>query len=116
MKISLPYGYNNLYVDIPAQNLVAVLEPKNVPDCENPELKVREAVDNPVNSMSFNEFIKSEGSLLVIVNDGTRPTPTAAVLNIVADSLEEAGASFIIATGVHRPPTEAELCMILRQL
>ena len=46
------------------------------------------------------------------MNDGTRPTPTKYVLDIIADDLAKAGAEFIIATGVHRGPTEEEYTFI----
>ena len=52
--------------------------------------------------------MKAPGKLLVIVNDGTRPTPTRHVLKQIAPQLDAAGAEFIIATGVHRGPTREE--------
>lgn len=53
-------------------------------------------------------FLQLPGSLLVIVNDGTRPTPTRIILHALKKLLLEAEAEFIIATGVHRAPTMAE--------
>jgi nickel-dependent lactate racemase len=46
---------------------------------------------------------------LVIVNDATRPTPTAKVLEFLSPILNtHPHVRFIVATGVHRPPTEDE--------
>ena len=62
---------------------------------------------------SFQEFLDAaSGGILVLVNDGTRPTPTAKVLQIIGDDLEGREVSFLVATGAHRAPTEDDLELI----
>ena len=74
---------------------------------KNPVEIAKEAIKG-----SFEEFMKLPGSLLVIVNDGTRPTPTRFILDAIGKDLEEAKASFLVATGSHRGPTEKEYSFI----
>lgn len=62
---------------------------------------------------SFADFMAGGRKVLVIVNDATRPTPTPAMLDPIADALDAAGARFIVATGAHRAPTEEEYRFIL---
>jgi nickel-dependent lactate racemase len=56
--------------------------------------------------------------LLVIINDATRPTPTEAILKGIVPVAEGAGIAddditFLVATGAHRAPTDAEYRQIL---
>jgi len=69
---------------------------------------IQEALGHCSGPLSYEEVIRGSGPLLVIVNDGTRPTPTRQILDVTADDLDAAGAQFIIATGAHRAPTEEE--------
>jgi nickel-dependent lactate racemase len=58
----------------------------------------------------FSEFASSSKSLLFLLCDGTRPTPTALVLEHMFDDIKNhANVSFLIATGTHREPTVREL-------
>ncbi len=55
---------------------------------------------------------------LIIVNDATRPTPTAPMLELLTKALEQAGVplknlTVLVATGAHRGPTEPEYRQIL---
>jgi lactate racemase len=69
-------------------------------------------VAHPINSKPFDLFLKDAENVLVIVNDATRPTPTAKVLDVIFDDLSRTDYRFIIATGVHRGPSEEEFIQI----
>ena len=53
--------------------------------------------------------------MVFIVNDGTRPTPTAAVLRALSSRMDLKHVRFLIATGMHRAPTEEEYRIDLRR-
>ena len=53
---------------------------------------------------------------MFIVNDGTRPTPTAAILRVLSKKIDLSSVRFLIATGIHRAPTEEEYRMIFGEL
>ncbi len=74
---------------------------------------VAERVAKPSGVLPLGEFLQGAKNVLVIVNDGTRPTPTSVVLDCIGDLLESHNAHFLVATGAHRAPTEEEYGRIL---
>jgi len=76
---------------------------------------IRKALANPVGSPSLKEFLKDARDVLFIVNDPTRPTPTARVIDMIQDDIAGQKVSFIIATGIHRAPTEEEYIQIFSE-
>jgi lactate racemase len=108
MKLSVPYNRKKIVIDLPENNFAGMIEPNGLTAAGSPEVLIRKALENCSGSLDYNGMIDGSGSLLVIVNDGTRPTPTRQVLDVIADDLAAADAKFIIATGVHRGPTEEE--------
>jgi len=114
MKLQLPYLDQMLDLEIPDGNILAVIEPNETKgDGRSASGLISEAVAKPLDSPSLEAFLEGAERLLVIVNDATRPTPTAAVLDALGDQLEAGKARFIVATGAHRAPTEAEYRQIL---
>ena len=114
MRIGIPYLDRELELDVPDGQLLAVVEPNEAGrGTRSPSELVQGAVAQPLGSPPLDEFLASAARLLVIVNDGTRPTPTAAILDAVGDELEAREARFLVATGAHRAPTEAEYRQIL---
>ena len=105
MTVNLPYNQKTIPVEIASEHLGAVLElnEKEGNSRKNPVECAKEAVRG-----SFGSFMDLPGSLLVIVNDGTRPTPTRFILDAIGKQLDKAKASFLVATGSHRAPTEKE--------
>jgi len=76
-----------------------------------------EAVSNPIGASSFGEFLRDARLPLVVVNDATRSTPTEAMLTALMPDLERSpNWRVIIATGLHRAPTELELARIFGSL
>jgi nickel-dependent lactate racemase len=77
-------------------------------------------LENPVGGVSspsselsgFSDFLSDAQSLLIIINDATRPTPTPAILEALIPYIEAGGEkrkiTLITATGAHRAPDEAE--------
>jgi nickel-dependent lactate racemase len=106
--IEVPFNRAKLTVNIPDERVIGIIEPNEVCVSGTSESMINEALNSVYGQETFKEFMKSPGKLLVIVNDGTRPTPTRFVLDVIADALESADAEFIIATGVHRGPTREE--------
>jgi len=101
--VDVPWKQESVKLDIPDKNLLGVFHPNTLYAKESGDILVKKAVDG-----SFDSFIKDNDSILVIVNDGTRPTPTAKVLEVIGEQLLTKNVHFIIATGVHRAPTEQE--------
>jgi nickel-dependent lactate racemase len=115
MEIKIPYGQSHIPVQIPDHNLLGVYYP-NAVETSSDETVVLQAIQQPLDCPSFPDFVRDAKDLLIIVNDATRPTPTAQVLKILHPQIKESKASFIIATGNHRGPTEEEFHFIFGDL
>lgn len=112
MKIDVPYGKDGIMSAQLSDDVnVSFLEANDVPIGDE-EKNIRDAVNSPINSKSFKEFLSDAKKVLVIVNDATRPTPTKTVLKFIFEDLEKTDYSFIIATGAHRGPSEEEYIQI----
>jgi nickel-dependent lactate racemase len=71
------------------------------------------ALREPIKAPSLTDFLRDSQSPLVVVNDATRSTPTAMILSHILPALNHhPGWKAIVATGLHRQPTEAELAQI----
>ncbi|MDY0287193.1 MAG: nickel-dependent lactate racemase [Sphaerochaeta sp.] len=103
LEVAIPYNKGTFVVSLSDTHLLGIVEPNEV---ENP--KSQQELLATINTPEFHEFLAFPGSLLVIINDGTRPTPTRLLLSAIKGELLEANAKFIIATGAHRGPTEEE--------
>lgn len=108
MDIRVPYGKGEVEVRIDDSRFAGSVYPNEVETGDEREV-LGEALAHPLGSASFDEFLHGARDLVVIVNDRTRPTPTAKVLELVRDSIERVpSVKFMVATGVHRAPTEDE--------
>jgi len=112
MKISVPYGKENVLTATLDDTVpVRFLEANDVTLPDQDQV-IAEAIAQPISSPSFESFLADAGRVLVIVNDATRPTPTASVLDTIFAPLSKTDYRFIIATGVHRGPSEEEFVQI----
>ncbi len=111
MRINVPYGPAWTAVEVPERRLIGVFGPKPVAaGDETAELaRALSAASGPVR---LDEFLAG-GPVVVLVNDHTRMTPTAKILSHLGAALVDGGPTLIVATGIHRAPTEDELRRIL---
>jgi nickel-dependent lactate racemase len=108
MEIQVPYGKGKLDITIDDKNFGGAVHPNEVEIGDETET-LRRALEKPFGPKTFDEFLADAQDLVVIVNDRTRPTPTAKVLDLVRSKLEAVpNLKFVIATGVHRAPTPEE--------
>jgi len=100
--IDLDYGEQKLKLDVPDRNLLAVLRPNDAHG-----LKV--GPDDVTGlRQSLREFVSQARSLLVVVNDYTRPTPNEAVLALIEPELAGNEVLLMMACGSHSLPTEGQ--------
>jgi len=107
MKIRIPYGKEKIAVEVEESRVSGIVEPNVVSVGDETEI-IRRGIEQPINSRRFDEFIADTGDLLFIVNDYTRPTPTAKILEVIYPAVKNKNTRFIIAAGIHRAPTEEE--------
>ena len=83
MILRVPYGKDGkLEAEIDEKCLAGIIEPNEVKIGDETEV-IRQALANPIGSKSLINFLKDAKDILFIVNDATRPTPTARVLDII---------------------------------
>ncbi len=109
----VPYGTGTVAVDIPDANVAAVVRPKRVPATDEKQT-LRRAFDDPAGGPPLDTFLAGVARLVVIVNDATRPTPTAKVLQLIHPLVTGVpDVRLVVATGAHRAPTDDQLGGIL---
>lgn len=123
MRVELRYLDRSLPLEIPAENLLAVAEPNDFPVEDGPAEILEHALARPMDAAGvvgkgLSVFLSGAKSVLVVVNDATRPTPTASMLDALLPAFADSGIgaaalTILVATGAHRGPTEAEYRQIL---
>ncbi|HIZ96418.1 MAG TPA: nickel-dependent lactate racemase [Candidatus Ligilactobacillus excrementavium] len=108
MEVNVPYGKDEKFlIDVNDSQLTGVFNPNHVNKVDENQ-EIDHALENPFDSESFEKFIDTNERIVFIINDGTRPTPTAKILKHIYPKIKDKNVYFIIATGVHRAPTEEE--------
>ena len=105
-------------VDIDDDNLLFYAEHRKVTDIPGQGTVVAEALENPIGTGSLEELLRPDDSVVIMVDDTTRPTPAAKILPFVLERIHKAGVpveavKLFMGMGTHRPMTEEELCIKL---
>jgi len=112
MKIDVPYGKDGSMSAVIDDSInVNFLEANDV-EIGNEDKNIQTAINEPINSKNFKEFLSDAKKVLVIVNDATRPTPTRKIIAFIFEDLKKTDFNFIIATGAHRGPSKEEYLQI----
>jgi nickel-dependent lactate racemase len=118
MKIRLAYGREGLEVEVPEKNLAKILTMKLTPLLADPSGAVKDSLRQPIGCLPLGELVRGRKSVCIVVCDFTRPVPNKVLLPPMLDLLETSGVqnkniTILVATGLHRPSTPAELEMML---
>jgi len=110
----MPYGEGTILCEVPESRLKVVLEPKRMTEIEEPAEELARALEAPTASPPLRELVEGSRSPCIIVSDSTRPTPSRLIVEGILTVLRNEGigeesTKIVVATGLHRPPTRAEL-------
>jgi len=113
MKVSLNYGHDSMALDIPDENYMGTLSPKDTREIEAPINEVRKALANPISSRKIKELVSSQDKVIILASDVSRPCPSYILLPPILEELKEAGVSnnqitIVFGLGVHRKQSEEE--------
>jgi len=114
-KIKIPYSKQFLKIEIPDNNLVAILESKAhfYKASGTQDEIVNRALDNPIGSEKLENLVKGKKNLVLITSDHTRPVPSKVTIPILLERIRKANPKIdikiLIATGFHRPTTREEM-------
>jgi nickel-dependent lactate racemase len=114
MHINLAFGRTGLTLEFQEGFDYRVLEARSAAPLENAAGAIEQALDAPVGCPPLAELARGKRSAAISVCDITRPAPNREVLPPVLARLEAAGIphdgiTILIATGLHRPATPAEI-------
>lgn len=115
MRVEVPYGKGHVEIEIDDENFGGAVYPNEV-EVGDESATLVHALENPAGPKTFREFLSGAEDVVFIVNDRTRPTPTAKVLKLIYPDIKDTDARFVIATGVHRAPTPEEYVEIFGDL
>jgi nickel-dependent lactate racemase len=114
MRIDLAFGKTGLPVELPEGYQYRVLEARSARPLADSSAAIEAALDRPVSSPPLSELARGKSTAAISVCDITRPAPNRQTLPPVLRRLEAAGVprdgiTILIATGLHRPATDAEI-------
>ena len=113
MELSFKIGNRTERVNVPAENLLGVLEPNAVKADLAGEAAVRRALAEPIGTPRLRDIVHPGEKIAIVTSDITRPMPTWTVMPALLDELYDAGAApeditLVFALGSHRGHTEEE--------
>ncbi len=115
------YGKDGIEITIDPKWNTTIFKPSEQKPIENPILKIKEAINNPIGCLPLKDVINNKSNLktvCIVSSDATRPVPSSLILEALVDELNAYGIrdnqiKILIATGLHRHSYEDELQFIL---
>lgn len=114
MQVHLAYGKTGLAANLPDGFRYRILEARSATPLDNWQEALERALDSPIGSPALTELARGKRSAAISVCDITRPAPNRKTLPPILRRLEAAGIprdgiTILIATGLHRAATDAEI-------
>lgn len=112
-RLKIAYYKESLEIDVPKDNLIGVLLPKEIHKAENLNSCINYNLDHPIGTLPFNSACAGKKNVCIVISDLSRPMETEKVLPILIARLNKyapaAKINILIALGTHRPLTEEEI-------
>ncbi|MEM2704014.1 MAG: nickel-dependent lactate racemase [Candidatus Bathyarchaeia archaeon] len=117
LAVSFPFGNSRVSVKLPKRNL-RVLVPQDPPALRDEDQEIQKVLLKPIKSSFIREIVSPQNRVVLLVSDITRPVPNRKVVPPILRELRKASVSkdkitIIVATGMHRSNTRAELKLML---
>ena len=114
MRIDIPHGKGTQTLTVADERLRAVLTPTHEEhEAADQQALVLQALANPIGSAPLHELARGKEKIVVITSDHTRPLPSSLTLPLYLAEIRKgnpnADITILIATGVHRSPTQEEM-------
>jgi nickel-dependent lactate racemase len=109
MKLDVPYGQVTMRLELSDDRPIDLVSPRRTPADES---CIARSLTTSQGFPELTSFLSTRKRILVVINDHTRPTPTAAVLRTL--DLKGKDVTTIVASGAHRLPSQRELEGLLR--
>jgi nickel-dependent lactate racemase len=109
MKIRVYYDGHEIDVNVPEGCSFENIQPLTLQTDQTEVEIISKSLANPIASPSFEEFVSEYDSILLIVNDHARATPTPIILKQILPCLKGKEIAIIVASGTHSLPSEEDL-------
>lgn len=114
MIVSIPYGRIYVNLNLPDENVLAVLSPVELKGVVDGVRAVRDALENPLGSALLSRMAAGKRRACIVVSDYTRATPNKLLLPPIIESLRKAGlkmdeVKILVAYGLHKPASKEEI-------
>lgn len=118
MRIHLAYGREGLWVELPDDAPITVIEPRFIAGLPDERAAITAALRAPLGARPVCELARAGDTVAVVFSDLTRPVPNERLLPPLLDELALAGVAdrdvvLVNALGTHRPQTDDELRRML---
>jgi lactate racemase len=118
MRAQVAFGKTGLTLELPAGFRYQVLEARSATPLADWEGAIATALRNPIGRPPLEELARGKRTAAISVCDITRPAPNPKTLPHILAALERGGIpaeniTILIATGLHRAATEAEIRQIV---
>ncbi len=118
MRVQLAFGKTGLGLELPAGFRYQLLEARSAEPLRDSDGAIATALDAPLGRPPLEEMARGKRTAAISVCDITRPAPNPQTLPHVLGALERGGIrtqdiTILIATGLHRAATEAEIRQIV---
>lgn len=118
IKISIPYGTTTQEAVLDDGYSVQIIDPVCEAVACPVEGLIEDALEHPIGSRKLEEMVTKDTRVTIIVNDNTRPGPSAEIVDALVKRLNrchipDRQLQFVVATGSHRASTPGELKRIL---
>ncbi|OGO12653.1 MAG: hypothetical protein A2Z66_13900 [Chloroflexi bacterium RBG_13_66_10] len=112
--VELRYGAQRLELRLPEANLAGVFMPQPVEPCRDLPAEIKRSLAEPFDCPPLSSLAQPGETVVILVEDHTRPTPTADLLPPVLEALARAGVreadiTIMITHGTHRLSTDQEV-------
>jgi lactate racemase len=118
MQVTLAFGKSGLDIELPEGPSWQILRLRSETPLKNAGDALAAALDHPIGAPSLVELARGKSTAAIAVCDITRPAPNTVTLPPLLEHLHRGGMAkdgitILIATGLHRPASAAELETIL---
>jgi nickel-dependent lactate racemase len=117
-KVHFEFGKSGIQLNVPGGLDYMMVESRSAKPMEDPMVALEHALDHPIGCLPLRELASGKKTAAISVCDITRPVPNSTTLPPLLRRLHEAGIpvegiSILIATGLHRAATDAEIQTIV---
>ncbi len=119
MQLEFPYGSGAITGSVPWARCLGVLDVAPAPPLSDVSRALQDRLQHPIGMPApLLDAVERGHRVLILVSDSFRQTGIAHCLPALIEALaqrgvRDTGIRFLVATGIHRGPTEAELAAIL---